>query len=392
MQQNSNRVRMGMVGGGPDAFIGNIHRIAARLDGEIELVCGVFSRDAEKSQQCGIALHLNPARCYENYEAMISAEAALPADQRMEFIAIVTPNNSHFAIASLAIANGFHVMCDKPLTFNLQQALALQTQVESSGQLFGLTHTYTAYPMVHEARYRVANGHLGTINKIVVEYNQGWLAAKMHAETGKQAAWRLDPKQAGAGGCVGDIGVHAANLAEFISGLTIVEVLAELNTVEADRVLDDDGAALLRFSNGSKGVLFSSQIAVGEENNLRIRVYGSKAGLEWHQQEPNSLHLKWGDKPEEVLRTGSEYLSSAAKANSRTPPGHPEGYLEAFANLYKHFAQAVKSYRGKALPPGIKTLEYVPGISEGVAGMAFIEAAVASSAQGGKWVQLKTSN
>lgn len=389
MQQTNAKVRMGMVGGGPDAFIGNIHRIASRLDGEIELVCGAFSRDPEKSQQFGKSLHLAPERCYENYQRMIQAEAELSADKRMEFVAIVTPNNSHFAIASLAIAKGFHVMCDKPVTFDLQQAMQLKQQVENSGRLFGLTHTYTAYPLVQEARQRVLNGELGRITKIVAEYNQGWLAAKMKADQGKQAAWRLDPEQAGAGGCVGDIGVHAANLAEFISGLSIVEVLAELNTVEPGRHLDDDGAALLRFSNGCKGVLFASQIAVGEENNLRIRIYGSKGGLEWQQQEPNSLYLKWGDKPEQVLRTGNTYLGRAAQANTRTPSGHPEGYLEAFANLYKHFALAIKTGRGQSIAPGIKDVNYVPGVKEGVAGMAFIEAVVASSLQGGAWVKLQ---
>lgn len=392
MQQMSSKVRMGMVGGGPDAFIGNIHRIASRLDGEIELVCGVFSRDPDKSRQYGKSLHLAQARCYENYQTMIDAEAALSEDKRMEFVAIVTPNNSHFAIASLAIAKGFHVMCDKPVTFNLQQAMQLKTQLEKSGRLFGLTHTYSAYPMVQEARQRVLNGDLGKITKIIAEYNQGWLAAKMNADQGKQAAWRLDPEQSGAGGCVGDIGVHAANLAEHISGLSIVEVLAELNTVEDGRHLDDDGAALLRFSNGCKGVLFASQIAVGEENNLRIRIYGSLGGLEWQQQEPNSLHLKWGDKPEQVLRAGNAYLNNAAQANSRTPGGHPEGYLEAFANLYKHFALAIKNDRGRNTSTGIKHIKYVPGIKEGVAGMAFIEAVVASSQQGGTWVKLELSS
>lgn len=384
------KVRMGMVGGGPDAFIGNVHRIASRIDGEIELVCGAFSRDPAKSKQAGKELYLPENRCYESYLAMMDAEAALPADERMEFVAIVTPNNTHYPIASLALAKGFHVMCDKPATFDLKEAEELKKQVEKSGLLFGLTHTYTGYPLVKEARKRVLDGDLGKITKVVAEYNQGWLAAKMNSDEGKQAAWRLDPKFAGASCCMGDIGVHAANLAEFITGDSISEVLAELNSVEDGRQLDDDGAALLRFSQGAKGVLFASQIAVGEENNLRIRVYGSKGGLEWQQQEPNTLYIKWGDKPEEVVRAGNGYLSDVAQANSRTPFGHPEGYLEAFANLYKHFAVAVKNERGKALEPGIKEISYVPGIEDGVAGMAFIEAVVKSSNENGRWVKINS--
>lgn len=382
------RVRMGMVGGGPDAFIGNVHRIAARIDGEIELVCGAFSRDPAKSKQAGKTLYLPDERCYESFEAMMEAEAKLPAEKRMEFVAIVTPNNSHYAIASLALAKGFHVMCDKPATFNLQEAVELKKQVEESGLLFGLTHTYTGYPMVKEARERVQRGDLGKITKVVAEYNQGWLAAKMNSDEGKQAAWRLDPKFAGASCCMGDIGVHAANLAEFITNENITEVLAELNSIEAGRLLDDDGAALLRFSGGARGVLFASQIAVGEENNLRIRVYGGKGGLEWHQQEPNTLYIKWGDKPEEIVRAGNGYVGAAAQANTRTPFGHPEGYLEAFANLYKHFAAAIKEQRGKKASSGIKEIPFVPGIEEGVAGMAFIEAVVQSSKENGTWKKI----
>ncbi len=382
------KVRMGMVGGGPDAFIGNVHRIASRIDGEIELVCGAFSRDPAKSKQAGKELYLPESRCYESYEAMMDAEAALPENERMEFVAIVTPNNTHYPIAKLALEKGFHVMCDKPATFDLKEAVELKAQVEKTGLLFGLTHTYTGYPIVKEARERVLKGELGNITKVVAEYNQGWLAAKMNSDEGKQAAWRLDPKFAGASCCMGDIGVHAANLAEFITGDTISEVLAELNSVEPGRQLDDDGAALLRFSKGAKGVLFASQIAVGEENNLRIRVYGSKGGLEWHQQEPNTLYIKWGDKPEEVVRAGNGYLGAAAQANSRTPFGHPEGYLEAFANLYKHFAAEIKNQRGKARSSGIKDIPFVPGIEDGVIGMAFIEAVVESSNKGGTWVKL----
>lgn len=382
------RVRMGMVGGGPDAFIGNIHRMASRLDDQIELVCGAFSRDPQKSKQAGLALHLPESRCYESYQAMMDAESQLPEDERMEFVAIVTPNSTHFPVASLALSKGFHVMCDKPATFDLAESVELKKQVAETGLLFGLTHTYTGYPIVKEARERVLRGDLGKITKVVAEYNQGWLAAKMNSDEGKQAAWRLDPELAGASCCMGDIGVHAANLAEFISNESITEVLAELNSVEEGRKLDDDGAALLRFGNGAKGVLFASQISVGEENNLRVRIYGTKGGLEWHQQEPNTLHLKWGDKPEEIIRAGFDYLSETAQANSRTPAGHPEGYIEAFANLYRNFAVAIQNNRGSAAAPGIKAIANVPGIEEAVAGMAFIEAVVKSSNENGTWVSI----
>lgn len=375
---------MGMVGGGPEAFIGVIHRMAAWLDGEIELVCGAFSRDSDKSRQAGEALYLSASRCYANYEEMMLREASLPADVRMEFVAIVTPNNSHYEIASMAMDNGFHVLCEKPATMNLAQARALQQQVEKSGLLFGLTHTYTAYPMIQEARERVARGDLGHITKVIAEYTQGWLATVMDAGESKQASWRLDPKQAGASCCMGDIGVHAANLAETVSGLAIEKVLADLQSLESGRVLDDDGSVLLRFDTGARGVLFASQICVGEENNLRIRVYGSRGGLDWQQQEPNSLWLKWPDRPSELLRAGQAYLGSSALSNTRTPPGHPEGYIEAFANLYKNFARAIRHPQDQA----VDASQGVPGIADAVRGMAFIEAVVASSNAGNSWVEL----
>lgn len=378
------RVRMGMVGGGPDAFIGVIHRMAARLDGDIELVCGAFSREPAKARQTGEALSLPASRCYANYQEMMLGEADLPVDERMEFVAIVTPNDSHYDIASTALANGFHVLCDKPATLDLAQAKALQKQVEASGLLYGLTHTYTGYPMVQEARERVARGDLGSITKIIVEYTQGWLAQVMGADEGKQAAWRLDPKQAGVSCCMGDIGVHAANLAETVTGLEIEKVLADLQSLESGRVLDDDGSVLLRFDNGARGILFASQICVGEENNLRIRVYGTLGGLDWQQQEPNSLWLKWPDRPNELLRAGQGYLGSSAAGNTRTPPGHPEGYIEAFANLYRGFAKAVRQAPDKATVAG----QDVPGVNEAVRGMAFIEAVVASNLAGNRWVEL----
>lgn len=381
------KIRMGIVGGGPDAFIGNIHRMAARLDGRIELVCGAFSRDPEKSRSAGQALYLPEQRCYPDYQTMMQREAELPAAERMEFVAIVTPNSTHYPIASNALAQGFHVLCEKPATLNLAEARALQQQVTETGLLFGLTHTYTGYPLVMEARERVARGDIGKVTKVVAEYTQGWLAAVMGGEDGKQAAWRLDPAQAGASCCMGDIGVHAANLAEFVSGQSIATLLADLQSLEAGRSLDDDGSVLLRFDQGARGVLFASQIAVGEENNLRIRVYGTKGGLDWQQQEPNSLWLKWPDRPAELIRAGQGYLGVNASNNSRTPPGHPEGYIEAFANLYSNFATAIADARGTEAPQS-STMNNVPGIDEAVKGMAFIEAVVASSAAGGQWTQL----
>lgn len=378
------RVRMGLVGGGPGAFIGAIHRMAARLDGEIELVCGAFSRDPDKSRQTGEALYLPVDRCYENYSDMLQSEARLPADERMEFVAIVTPNRTHYEIASSALELGFHVISDKPATFDLAEARALQKQVEQTGLLYGLTHTYTGYPMVMEARERVARGDLGVVTKVIAEYTQGWLAAVMEAEESKQAAWRLDPQQAGASCCMGDIGVHAANLAETITGLSIDNVLADLQAVEPGRKLDDDGSVLLRFDNGARGILFASQICVGEENNLRIRVYGTRGGLEWQQQEPNSLWLKWPDRPSELVRAGQAYLGSEARNNTRTPPGHPEGYIEAFANLYTNFARGVRQARDGSVALDLA----MPGVEQAVRGMAFIEAVVASSNAGNRWVEI----
>jgi predicted dehydrogenase len=375
---------MGLVGGGPGAFIGAIHRMAARLDGEIELVCGAFSRDPEKSLEAGKALYLPASRCYENYSVMMESESLLPAETRMEFVAIVTPNQTHYEIASSALDHGFHVFSDKPATFDLAEATALQQQLEKTGLLYGLTHTYTGYPMVLEAGERVANGDLGSITKVIVEYTQGWLAAVMDADNSKQAAWRLDPQQAGASCCMGDIGVHAANLAETITGLSIEQVLADLQSVETGRQLDDDGSVLLRFDNGARGVLFASQVCVGEENNLRIRVYGTRGGLEWRQQEPNSLWLKWPDRPAELLRAGQAYLGSGPLENTRTPPGHPEGYIEAFANLYTNFARGVKQARNQS---GVLDTS-VAGVEQAVRGMAFIEAVVTSSNAGNCWVDI----
>ncbi len=381
------KVRMGMVGGGEGAFIGQVHRMAAAIDGEIELVCGAFSSNEARSKRSGEALHLDSSRVYGSYQEMMAAEAALPADQRMQFVAIVTPNHMHFPVAEAALKAGFHVLSDKPATFNLAEALELRNIVQQTNKLYGLTHTYTGYPLVKEAKQRCAAGDLGQIRKIVVEYPQGWLAAKEEAGDNKQAAWRLDPKQAGISSCMGDIGVHAANLAEYVSGLKISQMCADLTAFVDGRTLDDDGSILLRFDNGAKGVLMASQVSVGEENAIRLRIYGENGGLEWNQQEPNTLWLKYNDQPTQMLRTGMGYLGELAAANTRTPAGHPEGYLEAFANIYMAFADKIRA-TDEGVPASIRAND-CPGIDEAVRGMAFIELAVAASASDVKWHTLE---
>jgi len=377
------KIRMGMVGGGEGAFIGRVHRMAAALDGEIELVCGAFSSDPDRSQSSGAALYLSPGRVYPDYHRMMAAEGALPQSERMQFVAIVTPNHAHFPVAEAAMRAGFHVMSDKPATLNLEEALRLRDIVSETGLLYGLTHTYTGYPLVKEARARVAAGDLGAIRKVIVEYSQGWLADRQEDGTNKQAAWRLDPKRAGISSCMGDIGVHAANLAEYVTGLQISSLCADLNAFVPGRELDDDGSILLRFDKGARGVLMASQVSVGEENALNIRVYGEKGGLEWSQQEPNTLWLKWPDRPTEMLRTGGNYLGALSLANTRTPGGHPEGYLEAFANIYLAFAARIRA-REAGRPDDERGAD-CPGIHQAIRGMTFIELAVAASASDVKW-------
>lgn len=357
--------------------------MAAALDGEIELVCGAFSSDAERAARSGAALGLPAERVYADYQAMMSAEAALPAEQRMQFVAIVTPNHLHFPVAQAALRAGFHVLSDKPATFNLAEALELRALVQETGQLYGLTHTYTGYPLIKEARERIAAGALGSIRKVIVEYPQGWLAERLEEGDNKQAAWRLDPRRAGASSCMGDIGVHAVNLAEYVSGQKISEICADLTAFVEGRELEDDGSVLLRFDQGAKGVLHASQVCAGEENGLRIRVYGEQGGLEWAQQEPNTLWLKWPDRPTEMLRTGGAYLGALAAANTRIPMGHPEGYLEAFANLYMAFAGQIRALEAGENPD--QRSADCPGIAEAVRGMAFIELAVAASKSDTKW-------
>jgi len=379
------KLRLGMIGGGQGAFIGAVHRIASRIDDEYELVCGAFSSDPEKAKASGITLGLPADRSYTSYKELIEKEKQLPENERVQVISIVTPNHLHFEPAKLALENGFNVILDKPMTFSLAEAKELEKVVKASGKRFCLTHTYTGYPMVKEARQLVKEGKLGAVRKIYVEYPQGWLSTFLEGSDQKQAAWRTDPGKSGIAGAMGDIGTHAFNLAEYISGLQVTKVCADINIVVEGRKLDDDGAVLLKFNNGSSGVLMASQIAAGDENNIKIRVYGEKGGIEWQQDVANTLLVKWQDKPAEIYRTGGGYVSSYAVHNTRTPAGHPEGYLEAFANLYRNFALSIKAdMEGRQADK--ESLDY-PGIEEGIRGMAFVENVIASGKSDKKWTE-----
>ena len=377
------KIRMGMVGGGEGAFIGAVHRIAAAMDSKIELVCGCFSSDPERSRRSGMAMMLDESRVYCDFNDMMAAEAALPEDTRMDFVVIVTPNYLHLPVATAAFKQGFHVMSDKPATLDLAEAHELIKTAEASGKLYGLTHTYLGYPMIQEARARVANGELGNIRKIIVEYNQGWLASDEDTQDNKQAAWRMDSAKSGASCCMGDIGTHAFNLAESVSGLAVTELCADIGPLVPGRVLDDDGTVMLRFENGARGVLIASQISVGEENALTIRIYGEKAGLEWRQEEPNTLWLKYNDKPSERIRTAWAGTSDASNSITRVPAGHPEGYLEAFANLYLHFAERILAAEQQR--DAEELASHMPGLSDAKRGMGFVETVVAASASEKKW-------
>ncbi|MGI4729719.1 MAG: Gfo/Idh/MocA family protein [Janthinobacterium lividum] len=377
------KLRLGMIGGGQGAFIGAVHRIAARMDDQYDLVCGAFSSDPAKSKASGLLLNVDENRIYNSWQELIEKEKQLPEDERVQVISIVTPNHVHFAPAKKALENGFHVILDKPATFSLQEAKDLQTIIEQTGNLFCLTHTYTGYPMVKEAKQFVQSGKLGKIRKIYVEYPQGWLSKFEEGSENKQASWRTDPAKSGIAGAMGDIGTHAFNLCEYVSGLAITKLCADINIVVEGRQLDDDGAVLLKFNNNASGVLVASQVAAGEENNVKIRIYGEKGGIEWQQADANTLKVMLLDQPVEIWRTGGSYVSSYAQQNTRTPAGHPEGYLEAFANLYKNFALTVKAnLEGKTPEP--EWLDF-PGIEEGVRGMAFIENVIASGKSNEKW-------
>ena len=372
-----------MIGGGQGAFIGAIHRIAASLDGLYAITAGAFSAVAEKSRATGVLLGLSADRVYGSYQELIAQEKQRPAAERVQVIAIVTPNHLHFEPARLALKNGFHVILDKPMTFTLAEAKALKQVAEASGCQLCLTHTYTGYPMVKEARQLIAAGTFGPIRKVYVEYPQGWLSGFEEGTDNKQAAWRTDPARSGVAGAMGDIGTHAFNLLEYVSGLSVTKLCADINVVVPGRRLDDDGAVLLKLSNGASGVLVATQVAAGEENNVRIRAYGDKGGLEWMQADANTLLVKWLDRPTEIYRAGTGYVGSFARHNSRTPAGHPEGYLEAFANIYRNFALTLQA-EAAGLPAPAEALDF-PGLEAGIRGMAFIENVIASGHSDTKW-------
>ena len=380
------KLRMGMVGGGKDAFIGAIHRLAANMDGLIELCCGALSINPEIAKESGASLFLPEHRTYLTYDEMITKESQLPASERMDFVTIVTPNFAHFAPAMMALDHGFHVVIEKPIAFTLDEAKQLHQKVQETGLTLCLTHTYSGYPLVKQARAMVQDNVFGKIRKVWVEYPQGWLSKLSEREGNAQAAWRTDPKKSGKAGCMGDIGTHAAHLAEYITGAQITQLCADLNAMVEGRMLDDDGNVLLQFSNGARGVLMASQVAAGEENALKIRIYGEKGGLDWAQHDPNTLLVKWLDAPTQILRAGGNYgdrLSKYAIHNSRTPGGHPEGYLEAFANIYRNFALTL-SAKIDGTTPTPEMLDF-PNTNDGLRGMAFIDNVVASGASDQKW-------
>jgi predicted dehydrogenase len=383
------KLKMGMIGGGIDSFIGIVHRMAAAMDGHIELVCGAFSSTPERSRISGEQLGLPPERIYGDFREMIEKESRLPEEKKMNIVSIVTPNYLHYEPAQMSLEHGFHVICDKPMTMTLEEALDLKNHVELTGLKFALTHNYTGYPMVKQARHMVRSGALGKIRKVAVEYFQGWLNTKLEDTGHKQASWRADPKRSGKVLTMGDIGTHAENLAEYITGLKIESLCADLTSHVKGRILDDDGSMLIRYEGGATGTLLVSQVATGEENNLRIKVYGDKGGLEWKQMSPNTLVIKWADKPMEILRTATPFagFGKGSQLASRIPAGHPEGFIEAFANIYKNFALTVLSKK-EGKDPDPEWLDF-PNVHDGVRGMAFIETVVESAQSEQKWVQMK---
>ncbi len=373
-----------MVGGGPDAFIGDVHRKAACLDGGVELVAGCFSRTPEKSRQMADVLYLNKSRCYDSWKAMLEGELAMPEGKRIDFVSIVTPNDGHFPVAKASLEAGFHVVMDKPMTYDLKQALALRRIVRKSGKIFALTHNYTGYPMVKLARDLVRLEKIGKVLKIIVQYPQGWLINPIEREGAKQAEWRTDPKRSGAAGCMGDIGTHAENLAEYITGLRMTEICADLGTLVEGRQLDDDGNCLVHFEDGARGLLFASQICVGELNALRISVHGTQGGLSWKQEEPNHLDVYGADGTIHTYRRGTDAvgaLSEAAARATRLPFGHPEAFYEAFANIYKNATDTMRAVIEGRVPTELE-LDF-PNVEDGIRGMQFIETVVASK---GKWL------
>lgn len=382
------KLRMGIIGGGLDGFIGSVHIRAALMESKIELVCGCFSINPEICFKSGQHYHVREDRIYETYHEMFEKEALLPDDERMQFVVVVTPNHVHYEPAAMALDHGYDVVIDKPITFSLEEAKALQEKVEKNGRVLALTHVYSGYPAVKEMKARVARGDIGNLRRVFVEYSQGWLSHRIELQGGNNAGWRTNPKLSGKGGCVGDIGTHAWHLSEYVTGLKVTELCAELTAFVPDRPIDDDAAAFLHFENGVTGILQATQIATGEENNIRLRVYGDKGGLEWRQMEPNTLYAKWTNKPTEEIRIGNgfDYLSDLAKWNIRVPGGHPEGFIEAFANIYRNFALTVKA-REAGETPCEKCLDF-PTVYDGVRGMQFIETMVAAGYDNDKkWVK-----
>jgi len=383
------KLKMGMVGGGKDAFIGAVHRRAALLDGKVELVAGALSSDPAKAAASARELMLPAERSYGTYAEMAEAELKMPPGERIDFVSIVTPNKMHFPVAKLFAASGIHIICDKPMTYALAEAKQLVDVVEQAGVVFALTHNYTGYPMVKQARHMVQNGELGDILKIVVEYPQGWLLAPIEQEGQKQASWRTDPNQSGVSNCMGDIGSHCHNLAHYITGLELTEICADLKSI-FERPLDNDGNILLHFENGACGILYASQFSAGEENNLRIRVYGSKAALEWHQEEPNHLWFRTNEGPAQLYRRGNGYLCEAARRATRLPAGHPEAFIEAFANIYMNATDTIRAKLESREPTALE-LDF-PTVVDGARGLAFIESAVESGKSDQKWYLMKRYN
>lgn len=377
MAEQTKKVRLGMVGGGRDAFIGAVHRSAAWLDGLYELCAGALSSTPEKAKASGRELGLPDSRNYGSWEEMLEKESGLPADERVEAVSIVTPNHMHYPVAKAAVEAGFHVICDKPLVHTSEQAEELVQLAKHKNVVFAVTYNYTGYPMVKQARYMVEQGMLGEIRKVVVEYNQDWLATKMEDQGLKQAEWRTDPKRSGIAGVIGDIGSHAENLVATITGLEIQELCADISTFIEGRALDDDGNLLVRYSSGAKGVMFASQISSGCENDLRIRVFGDKAGLTWQQENPNYLSFAPLGEPEQVFKRGNGYLCEAAQAAQRIPPGHPEAFFEAFANLYRNVALTIRAG---------KTDGDFPNVRDGARGVRFIERTIESGRSSQKWL------
>jgi len=376
----SRPLNLAMAGGGEGAFIGAVHRMAAALDGDWRLVAGAFSSDAGRNARTADRLNLDPARAYPTLDALLAGERCRPEGERADAVAIVTPNHLHAPMAIAALEAGFHVLCEKPMALSVAEAQAIADAARAGGRRFGLAFTYSGYPLVAEARARVARGDLGTIRLVQVEYLQGWLSRAIDAGGNRQAEWRTDPARAGLGGCLGDIGTHAFHLAEHVTGLEVDAVSADLAIHVPGRRLDDDVGALLRFRGGARGILSVSQVAAGEENGLRLRVYGTRGGLEWSQTEPNSLHLRWLDRPAELVRAAGPGLTPDAQGLCRTPAGHPEGYIEAFANLYRGFAAAIRGEGGG----------WCPGVADGLRTMRFVEAVVANAAADTKWTPIDT--